>query len=69
MKDTMDDFKVDGILCRVDEPLGVSHTGSAPYCYNGDIIVEPDGTIQVVAFYKNISGGCCLKKRVFLGNM
>ena len=49
----MRNFKVDGIECEVSECLGISHTGSAPYCYNGDILVEPNGLMQVVAFYKN----------------
>ncbi len=48
----MDSFKVDGILCEVHEPLCVSHTGSKPYCYDGEIIVEKDETYTVVVCYK-----------------
>ena len=48
----MQDFKVDGILCEVTEPLCISHTGSKPYYYAGKIIVEKDETYQVTASYK-----------------
>ncbi len=48
----MEDFEVDGILCEVNNPLCISHTGSAPYCYNGEVIVEKDETYQVTAIYK-----------------
>ena len=45
----MDNFTVDGILCRVDRLLDISHTGSAPFCYDGDVIVEPSDILQVYA--------------------
>ncbi len=49
----MNNYMVDNILCRVDETVAISHTGSAPFCYNGDVLVEPSGILQVVAEYKN----------------
>lgn len=45
----MDNFTVDGILCRVDRLFGIGHTGSAPFCYDGDVIVEPSDELQVFA--------------------
>ena len=45
----MDSFMVDGILCRVDRLLGLGHTGSAPFCYDGDVTVEPSNIFQVFA--------------------
>ncbi len=49
----MEDFEIDGVLCKVTEPLCISHTGSKPYYYDGKIIVEKDETYQVIAEYKN----------------
>ncbi len=48
----MENFKVDGIECEVDRRLRIYHTGSAPYCYDGEIVVEPGNILQVVARYK-----------------
>ncbi len=49
----MDNFTVDGILCRVDRLVGVGHTGSAPFCYDGDVVVEPSNILQVFAEFEN----------------
>lgn len=45
----MEDFTVDGIACLVSRPVAIYHTGSAPFCYDGDIVIEPSGSLQVTA--------------------
>ncbi len=55
----MDNFTVDGILCHVDRLLGVGHTGSAPFCYDGDVVVEPSNILQIFA---DIGGACAIAK-------
>ncbi len=47
--ETFTNFEVDGILFEFSEPLVVGHTGSAPYCYDGEVVVEGSGTTQLVA--------------------
>lgn len=51
----MDNFVVDGTTCRIDRLTDLAHTGSAPYCYDGDVIVEPGSIFQVFA---EVDGHC-----------